>query len=98
MYYNNPNYTQYGYPQMPRQDEQEVGLLSLSIIEPFMFYNLQGLNGSNVVVQTTQGAERGKLVEATPDHITMEVSGNYYFIRMQEIVWVMPTNYEPDHI
>ncbi|GAA0451185.1 DUF2642 domain-containing protein [Alkalibacillus silvisoli] len=99
MYYGYPNdMMQHDYTTMARQEEQEVGLLSLNLIEPFMFYTLQGLDGLNVVVQTTQGSKRGTLIETSPDHITMAVSGKYFFIRMQEVVWVMPTEVEFDQV
>lgn len=44
-----------------------------------------------VVIETNRGTIRGTLVEVQPDHVVIEVSGRFYFVRIQQINWVMPS-------
>ncbi|MFD1019872.1 YuzF family protein [Thalassobacillus hwangdonensis] len=61
-----------------------------SVIDPYVYQTLQSIEGSAVVVQTTQGSLRGLLKTVMPDHVVVEVSGAPFFIRIQQIVWVHP--------
>ena len=36
------------------------------------------------------GSIEGKLIGAKPDHVILESNGNTFFIRIKEIVWIMP--------
>ncbi|OIJ14429.1 hypothetical protein BKP37_08510 [Anaerobacillus alkalilacustris] len=45
-----------------------------------------------VVIETIRGTLRGRLTDVHPDHVVLEVSGIPYFVRIQQINWVMPTH------
>ncbi|MDQ0337449.1 hypothetical protein J2S00_000219 [Caldalkalibacillus uzonensis] len=58
--------------------------------DPYVYQVLQSLVGHRVVVQTTQGSVRGIVTDVKPDHVTLNVHHTLFFIRTQQIVWVMP--------
>ncbi|UII56392.1 YuzF family protein [Cytobacillus spongiae] len=62
----------------------------VSNIDPYVYQTLQGVVGGVVVVQTTKGTVTGKLTTVMPDHIVVESGGSPFFIRIQQIVWVIP--------
>ncbi|MFC7322105.1 YuzF family protein [Halobacillus campisalis] len=64
----------------------------LSLYDPYVVQTLQSVSGSSVTVQTTHGSVRGILTNVMPDHIVVENSGTPFFIRIQQIIWVFPTN------
>ncbi len=59
-------------------------------VDPYVYQTLQTVLGKTIVVQTTEGSIRGILRDAMPDHIVVDVSGSSFFIRIQNIVWVLP--------
>ncbi|RSK25875.1 DUF2642 domain-containing protein [Bacillus sp. HMF5848] len=61
-----------------------------SPFDPYVYQTLQGITGAAVVVQTTQGTVTGILKTVMPDHIVVESGGSPFFIRIQQIVWVIP--------
>lgn len=62
----------------------------ISPVDAYVVQSLQSLIGRDVVVQTTKGSLRGCLRDVKPDHVVVQVSENYFFTRIAEIVWVMP--------
>ncbi|RNA70442.1 YuzF family protein [Alteribacter keqinensis] len=89
-YYN--HYGQ-GYEQEDvRQEEGEVEYVVN--YDPFVFETAQSVIGSKLVFQTTQGSVRGRLIDAKPDHVVVEQEGGTFFIRIQEIVWILVQNKE----
>lgn len=62
----------------------------VSHIDPYVYHTLQGIMESMVVVQTTRGTVTGRLKAVMPDHIVVESGGSSFFIRMQQIIWVIP--------
>ncbi|WP_217586586.1 YuzF family protein [Lentibacillus saliphilus] len=61
-----------------------------SAFDPYVYQTLQSVTGSTLVVQTTQGTVTGNLTTVMPDHIVIESGGSPFFIRIQQIVWVIP--------
>ncbi|WLR51242.1 YuzF family protein [Bacillus tianshenii] len=62
----------------------------VSNIDPYVYQTLQGVKGGKVVVQTTRGTVTGKLKTVMPEHIVVESGGSPFYIRIQQIVWVIP--------
>ncbi|MFD2637942.1 YuzF family protein [Piscibacillus salipiscarius] len=92
MYYGNQGFSWGNQPQLPSQaDNHQIQLFTL--FEPFMYQTLISLINQHVVVETDKGALRGQLIDVKIDHIALEISGNIYFVRIQEISWVMPTQF-----
>lgn len=60
------------------------------VSDPYVFQTLQTVIGKAVVVQTERGSVRGTLKQVVPDHIVVESGGNSFYIRTQQIIWVVP--------
>lgn len=62
-----------------------------SLIDPYVYQTLSANTGASLVVQTTHGSLRGTLQTVMPDHIILEVSGSPFYVRIQQIVWISPS-------
>lgn len=62
----------------------------VSHIDPYVYHTLQSITESMIVVQTIRGAVTGRLKTVMPDHIVVESGGSSFFIRTQQIIWVIP--------
>ncbi|MCM3442576.1 YuzF family protein [Metabacillus halosaccharovorans] len=62
----------------------------VSHVDPYVYQTLQGITGAFVVVQTIRGSVSGKLKTVMPDHIVVESGGSPFYIRTQQIIWVIP--------
>ncbi|TWI59245.1 YuzF family protein [Halalkalibacter nanhaiisediminis] len=59
-------------------------------VDPFVVQTLQSITGSNVVIETTRGNVRGSISDVKPDHVVIQAHNASFFVRIQEIVWIMP--------
>lgn len=59
-------------------------------VDPFVINRLHAVTGKVLLVQTTRDTLRGKLVEVQPDHIVLSIGDATFFIRIQQIVSIMP--------
>ena len=62
----------------------------VSLVDPYVYQTLSGIVGSTVVVQTIKDTVRGKLMKVLPDHVVVAVDGSSFFVRIQQIIWVLP--------
>ncbi|RAK17181.1 uncharacterized protein DUF2642 [Anoxybacillus vitaminiphilus] len=62
----------------------------VSVVEPYVYEALQSVRGKHVVVQTTHGNVRGIVKDVKPDHIVIMEREHPFFVRIQQIVWIMP--------
>lgn len=63
----------------------------MNFVDSYLYQTLHSVVGRQVVVQTVTGSVRGVLCHVLPDHIVVQVSNTPFFIRTQQIVWVMPS-------
>ncbi|MBB5172841.1 YuzF family protein [Texcoconibacillus texcoconensis] len=75
---------------MSEQDKRHTQVQFVTHYDPYVVQTLQSQVGSELVVETTKGSIRGRLESVKPDHIVMQKEGATFFVRIQEIVWVMP--------
>ncbi|ADU31575.1 YuzF family protein [Evansella cellulosilytica] len=73
-----------------QEDNRGGEVKYVSLYDPFLMQTLQSLLGRMVVVETSKGSVHGKLADAKPDHVSVQTKEATFFIRVQEIVWVMP--------
>ncbi|MDQ0254873.1 hypothetical protein J2S74_002255 [Evansella vedderi] len=73
-----------------REDRHGADVEYVSLYDPFLVQTLQSILGKSIVVETSKGSIRGKLADVKPDHICLQSKEASFFIRIQEIVWVMP--------
>ena len=78
------------YEYNSEHERDNGGVEYVSLYDPFVFQTLQSILGRDVVVETTRGSLRGELTDVKPDHIAIQSKEASFFIRTQEIVWVMP--------
>lgn len=79
MQYQNVNQAEHNRPQM------------ISAVDPFVVQTLQSVLGNHVVIETTRGSVRGTVCDVKPDHVVIEAHHTTFFVRIQEIVWIMPS-------
>ncbi|WP_088105295.1 YuzF family protein [Halalkalibacter urbisdiaboli] len=59
-------------------------------VEPYLVQTMKTMIGTKMVIETSRGSVRGTLTDVKPDHVVLQASKTSFFIRLQEIVWVMP--------
>ncbi len=79
------------YDEQYDNEERDGEVAYVSLCDPFVVHTLQSMIGNRVVVQTTKGSVRGKVADVKPDHAVIQTGEASFFIRIQEIVWIMPS-------
>ncbi|ADC51852.1 MULTISPECIES: YuzF family protein [Alkalihalophilus] len=74
---------------MNNQNDHQVPQM-ISSVDPYVVQTLQSVTGSEVVIETTRGNVRGTVANVLPDHVVIESSNSTFFVRIQQIVWIMP--------
>jgi hypothetical protein len=62
----------------------------VSLYDPYVYQTLQSVRGAKVLIETIRGSVRGMLRDVKPDHVVVSSHDHLFFIRMQQIIWVMP--------
>lgn len=62
----------------------------ITIVDPYVFQTLQSVIGKTLVIQTVRDSTRGVLKDVKPDHIVLQAGDSTFFIRIQQIVTIMP--------
>ncbi|MEE4561261.1 DUF2642 domain-containing protein [Paenibacillus polymyxa] len=60
-------------------------------VDPYVVETLKSMIGKYVVLETTRGRIDGCVVDIKPDHVILDVYGKKFFVRISEIVWIMPS-------
>ncbi|MGM0792768.1 MAG: YuzF family protein [Bacillota bacterium] len=58
--------------------------------DPYVYQTLQIVLGRNLVVETVKDTLRGRLMDVKPDHIAVKSGDEIFFIRIAQIVTIMP--------
>ncbi|WP_249872054.1 DUF2642 domain-containing protein [Oceanobacillus saliphilus] len=79
---------------MSEQQEQERNLPGsmpqmITHVDPYLYEMLRGCTGAYVVIQTIKDTVRGELAHVTPDHVVVVHSGYRFYVRIQQIIWVL---------
>lgn len=59
-------------------------------VDPCVVDTLMSVLGKNVVLETTRGGISGCVVDVKQDHVVLEIRKKKFFVRIAEIVWIMP--------
>lgn len=70
-------------PQMPQS-------IVVYPVDPYVVETLMSVRGKNVLLETTRGGISGCIADVKPDHVVLDVRGRKFFVRIREIVWIMP--------
>jgi hypothetical protein len=79
----------YGY-DMQRQQGNNLNTQYQTMVDPFVVQTLQTVVGKVLIVQTTRDTIRGILKDVKPDHVMLMAGDSPFFIRIQQIVSIMP--------
>ena len=61
----------------------------VSNIDPYLYQRLLSFKNKHVVIKTTKNPLQGLLQSVSPDHVVIKVSQTPFYVRIQEIVWIM---------
>ena len=61
----------------------------VSNVDPYLYQRLLGFKNKNVVINTTKNPLQGLLQSVNTDHVVIKVSQTPFYVRIQEIVWIM---------
>ncbi|MCC3379972.1 DUF2642 domain-containing protein [Paenibacillus farraposensis] len=59
-------------------------------VDPCVVEALRAATGKYVVLETTRGRIEGCVLDCKPDHVVLDVFGKKFFVRICEIVWIVP--------
>lgn len=62
----------------------------MAFIDPYVYQTLQTIKGREVVIETVRGNMQGIIQDVKPDHIVLKRSDTLFFVRIQQITWIMP--------
>ena len=68
----------------------QSGPMNVVVVEPYVYSNFHNLIGKRVVIDTTRGSVSGMVMDAKPDHVVVKEHDSVFFVRIREIVWIMP--------
>ncbi|WP_066160245.1 YuzF family protein [Halalkalibacter krulwichiae] len=66
------------------------GPMQVVLVEPYVYATLRSLIGKRVVIDTSRGPVNGTVADAKPDHVVVQEYDSTFFVRISEIVWIMP--------
>lgn len=62
----------------------------MAFIDPYVYQTLQTIKGREVVIETVRGNMQGIIQDVKPDHIVLKSRDTLFFVRIQQIIWIMP--------
>nr|WP_176757434.1 YuzF family protein [Salimicrobium halophilum] len=64
--------------------------MQVVVVEPYVYAALQSLMGKRAVIDTSRGSVSGTVMDVKPDHVVLQERDSAFFVRISEIVWIMP--------
>jgi Protein of unknown function (DUF2642) len=64
--------------------------MQVVVVEPYVYAALRSLIGNRVVIDTSRGPVNGTVIDAKPDHVVVKDHDSTFFVRICEIIWIMP--------
>ena len=80
---NNQMYPMQQQMQMPQA-------IMVYPIDPYVVETLMSVKGKHVLLESTRGGISGCVMDVKPDHVVLDNRGRKSFVRICEIVWIMP--------
>ncbi|MEW9109600.1 MULTISPECIES: DUF2642 domain-containing protein [Bacillaceae] len=79
---------------MYRQNMQPMNMMQqpeqVIVVEPFVYNAASSLVGKRAVIETSRGRISGSVIDVKPDHIALQERDSTFFVRLCEVVWIMP--------
>nr|WP_252361728.1 DUF2642 domain-containing protein [Paenibacillus terrae] len=76
-------------PNMPHMHHMPQSIV-VNPVDHCVVETLMSLVGKVVILETTRGRLDGCVVEVKQDHVILEERHRKFFVRIAEIVWIMP--------
>ncbi|MFD1019391.1 YuzF family protein [Thalassobacillus hwangdonensis] len=76
------------YRQQP--EAMSISPQYITVVDPFVVSTLQSVIGKTLIVETVRDTIRGDLEDVKPDHIVLTAGDSTFFVRIQQIVTIMP--------
>lgn len=82
------------YPMYPQQQAMHHTNqpMQVVVVEPYVYAAVQSLLGKRVVIDTSRGPINGIIRDAKPDHVVVQERDSTFFVRLCEVIWIMPEN------
>jgi len=64
--------------------------VQVMVVEPYVYEAVTSLVGRRAVIDTARGTISGMIVDAKPDHVVVQEYDSTFFIRLCEVIWIMP--------
>lgn len=64
--------------------------IQVVVFEPYVYAAVLSLIGKRAVLDTVRGSVSGMVVDAKPDHVVIQERDSAFFVRLCEVVWIMP--------
>ncbi|WP_143804792.1 YuzF family protein [Paraliobacillus ryukyuensis] len=81
----------YAYQMMsPNHTDGMMQPKPVVVMEPYVYAATTSLVGKYVVIETSRGSISGMVKDAKPDHVAIQQRDSTFFVRLCEIVWIMP--------
>ncbi len=64
--------------------------IQVVVVEPYVYAAVRSLIGKRAVLDTVRGSVSGMVVDAKPDHVVLQDRESTFFVRICEVVWIMP--------
>ncbi|SFM22611.1 Protein of unknown function [Paenibacillus sp. 1_12] len=78
------------YYQVPYHQQAGTQAVTVYPTDPCVVETLQSIIGQCVVIETTRGRIEGIVQGCKPDHVILMNRNKTFFVRICEIVWIMP--------
>ncbi|MCA1031714.1 YuzF family protein [Bacillus timonensis] len=79
------------YQPYPYRDHHMMDKIKqYMIVEPYVIQALNSLRSKEVIIETTRGSIRGVVLDVKPDHVVLMAGDSQFFMRICEIIWIMP--------
>lgn len=78
------------YPNGMNSKGLPNGPMQVVVVEPYLYAAVRSLIGKRVVIDTSRGPVNGTVVDAMPDHVVIQEHDSTFFVRICEIIWIMP--------
>ncbi|TLS36819.1 YuzF family protein [Pseudalkalibacillus caeni] len=78
------------YNNRPVANQYQTTPSMVSMVDPYFYQTLLNVMGQKIIVDTTRGNVKGIVKNVLPDHVVLDSEGTLFFVRIQQIVWIMP--------
>ena len=82
------------YPHVLNSQGLSNGPTQVVVVEPYVYAALRSLIGRRVVIDTSRGPVNGIVADAKPDHVVIQEHDSTFFVRISEIIWIMPESWK----